>query len=55
MPFRSSGAAQESNLPTDGLHRPAGFEVEARLNLGERFRRLSGILSDTRRAHRGRH
>ncbi len=24
--FRPSGAAQESNLPTDGLHRPAGFE-----------------------------
>ena len=24
--FRRSGAAQESNLTTDGLHRPAGFE-----------------------------
>src|SRR3954454_4393965 len=24
--FRRNEAAQESNLPTDGLHRPAGFE-----------------------------
>jgi hypothetical protein len=25
--FSSSGAAKESNLPTRGLHGPAGFEV----------------------------
>jgi hypothetical protein len=31
-----------------GLPRPAGFEVETDLNLGERFGRVSGILSDVR-------
>jgi len=46
--FRPSGAAQESNLPTVGLPRPAGFEVETALNLGARFGGVSGILSGTR-------
>jgi hypothetical protein len=31
--FRPSGAAQESNLPTHGLHAPAGFEDGADLAL----------------------
>ena len=35
--LRLSGAAQESNLLTVGLPRPAGLEVEAHLAVGERF------------------
>ena len=48
-----NGAAQESNLPTDGLHRPAGFEDETDSSLGEGLSLLSGILSDGESPHRG--
>jgi hypothetical protein len=45
---RPSGAAQESNLPTVGLPRPAGFEVLAQLAVGERFGGVSAISSGIR-------
>ena len=43
-----NGAAQESNLPTVGLPRPAGFEDGASLALGARLRVVSDRLSDRR-------
>jgi hypothetical protein len=46
--FRPNEAAQESNLPTDGLHRPAGFEDIADLALERRLRVVSDHLSDHR-------
>ena len=42
----ASGAAQESNLPTDGLHRPAGFEDGAGLALGGRSEAMRDHPSD---------
>ena len=41
-----SGAAQESNLPTVGLPRPAGFEDGDALALGGRLQAVSDRLSD---------
>jgi hypothetical protein len=42
------GAAQESNLPTDGLHRLAGFEDGRDLVLEGRLRVVSDHLSNRR-------
>ncbi len=42
----ASGAAQESNLPTDGLHRPAGFEDR----MGHRARATPGRACNPRPA-----
>ena len=44
----SDGAAQESNLPTVGLQRPAGFEDSTSLALEGRLRVVSDHLSDHR-------
>jgi hypothetical protein len=45
-PIASSGAAQESNLPTLGRPRPAGFEDGAHLVLEQRLRVVSDPLCD---------
>jgi hypothetical protein len=50
-PFGLSGAAQESNLPTHGLHAPAGFEDCSDLALGAGLQVVSDHLSDHRRSH----
>jgi hypothetical protein len=41
----ASGAAQESNLPTDGLHRPAGFEDRTGLALRDALRGVCALDS----------
>jgi hypothetical protein len=46
MTFLESGAAQESNLPTDGLHAPAGFEEGRDLALRAGVRVVSDHLGD---------
>ena len=43
--FEPNGAAQESNLPTHGLHAPAGFEDEAGL---AQQRRSDGVCAPER-------